>query len=82
MAAGLPVVATPNVGARLRDRRGPVGELVELPELGGALVDLLGDADRRERLAERGRRRAELFELGRVVSAYEQVYRSAGRGRA
>jgi glycosyltransferase involved in cell wall biosynthesis len=82
MTAGLPVVATPNVGARFVTDEGAVGELVELPELGGALAELLDDPERREELSELGRRRAELFELGRVVSAYEQVYRSGERNPA
>jgi glycosyltransferase involved in cell wall biosynthesis len=80
MMAGLPVLATPNVGSRFVTDEGADGELVELPDLGRALADLLNDPDRRERLADRGRRRAELFELGRVVSAYERTYRSAARG--
>ena len=82
MTAGLPVVATPNVGARFVTDEGAVGELVELPELGAAVADLLDDTQRRDELSELGRRRAELFELGRVVSAYEELYRSGDRERS
>ena len=81
MTAGLPVVATPNVGARFVTDEGAVGELVELPEVGTALADLLGDPERRQELSELGRRRAQLFDLASVVSAYERVYRSGERER-
>ncbi len=75
MASGLPVVSTPNVGARYVTRAGLDGLLCELDGLGPSLVGLLTDADRREALAGAGLRRAEDFSLDTVVSLYERVYR-------
>lgn len=75
MAAGAPVVATPNPGARFVTDEGRAGILVEPERLGAALADLLLDGERRVALADAGRRRARAFDLGRVVDAYERVYR-------
>lgn len=84
MAAGVPVVATPNPGARFVTDDGRAGILVEPQLLGAALADLLLDDERRAALAEAGRRRAGVFDLDRVVDAYERVYRDgiAARRRA
>lgn len=79
MAAGIPVVSTPNVGARFVTDEGRFGVLAELDELGARLVDVLADATERERLAEAARRRAVEFDLGRVASDYERLYRSRAR---
>ena len=76
MAAGVPVVATPNVGARFVTDDGRTGVLVEPEGLGPAIVDLLLDEARRAALADAGRRRAGAFGLVRVVDAYEHVYRA------
>ena len=78
MASGLPVVATPNVGARYITREGEDGVLVELDGLGPALADLLDDAERREALSAAGLRRARDFSLDSVVDRYEDLYRSLG----
>ena len=75
MAAGLPVVATPNVGARFVTDEGRTGLLVEPERIGPAIADLLLDDARRAALADAGRRRARAFDLARVVDAYERVYR-------
>jgi phosphatidyl-myo-inositol alpha-mannosyltransferase len=77
MTAGVPIVATPNVGARYVTLDGAVGILVEPEELGPVLADLLADGKRRTSLAALGRARAEAFDLRRVASAYEEIYRSA-----
>ncbi|RZS63471.1 glycosyltransferase involved in cell wall biosynthesis [Agromyces ramosus] len=79
MTAGVPVVATPNLGARYVTEEGSAGVLTGMQDLGHVLADLLSDPDRRERVARRSRERARSFELGAVVSAYEQVYRSGRR---
>ncbi len=79
MTAGLPVVATPNVGARYVTAEGAAGVLVELPRLGRALAELLSDSDERERLSTASRARAESFDLRRVAECYEEVYWSALR---
>lgn len=78
MTAGLPVVATPNLGARYVTDEGRHGTLVGLDGLGGALVTLLSDATRREAAAAASRARAATFALAAVVDRYEEVYRSAG----
>lgn len=77
MASGLPVVATPNVGARFVTRDGADGILTELGSLGPALVDLLHDDAWRAALARAGLRRAAVFSLDRVVARYEALYRGA-----
>jgi glycosyltransferase involved in cell wall biosynthesis len=76
LAAGCPVVATPNPGAREVLGDGAFGRLVEPDQLGAALVDLLRDADARSHLAEVGRARALQFDWSAVVAAYERVYDS------
>lgn len=82
MTAGLPVVATPNVGARYVTDEGRFGTLAELDELGDRIGGLLRDGDERRRLGELAVRRAREFELGSVVDRYEQLYRSILRSRA
>lgn len=82
MASGLPVVATPNVGARYVSDEGRTAVLAELPDLGPALADLLLDASRRERLAAAGLARSTLFSLTAVADAYEQLYTRPARRRA
>lgn len=79
MAAGLPVVATPNVGARFVTDEGRFGVLASLDEIGDRLVDVLGDPADRERLSALSRRRVVEFDLARVASQYEQLYRSGTR---
>lgn len=76
MAAGLPVVATPNVGARYVTDEGRFGILTELSDLSGRIVEVLTDAPLRERLAASARERSQEFDLERVVSAYERIYRA------
>ena len=74
LAAGLPVVATPNAGARFVLDGGRAGVLAPDAELGTALVRLLGDAAERERLAKVGEERAAAFDLGRIADRYEDAY--------
>ena len=74
MAAGLAVVATPNIGSRFVTDEGRAGVLVEPGELGAVIADLLTDEDRRSALGAAGRRRARAFDLRRVVDAYERIY--------
>jgi phosphatidyl-myo-inositol alpha-mannosyltransferase len=75
MASGLPVVATPNVGARYVTNDGTAGMLVDPCALSDALVSLLSDAGRRAQLAAQGLERSGLFTLQRVVDQYERLYR-------
>ncbi|MEG3614439.1 glycosyltransferase family 4 protein [Isoptericola haloaureus] len=76
MASGVPVVATPNVGARYVSDEGRAALLTPLDGVGAALADLLGDASRRAALAEAGAARAQDFSLARTVDRYEELYRS------
>lgn len=80
MMSGLPVVATPNVGARYVTDEGRYGVLADLADLGDRLADLLIHADYRERLAVVARQRATEFELGPVVDQYERLYRGEWNG--
>ncbi len=75
MASGLPVVATPNVGARYVTDEGRAGVLVETNSLGHALRRLFNDENSRAQFADEGLRRAEEFSLQSVVDRYEQLYR-------
>ncbi|WP_407316576.1 glycosyltransferase family 4 protein [Isoptericola halotolerans] len=76
MAGGAPVVSTPNLGARYVTRDGADARLVPLEDVGTAVRDLLQDAPARGALAAAGRRRAQEFDLRRVVDAHEALYRS------
>lgn len=82
MASGLPVVATPNLGARFVTADGGTGLLAEPRRLGKELVGLLTDPARREMLAAAGLRRAAEFSLDRVVTRYEAIYRGLITTRA
>jgi len=74
MASGLPVVATPNPGARFVTRTGRDGLLVDEGGLGATLLGLLSDEPARLALAEAGRRRAADLGLVRSVDRYEELY--------
>ena len=76
MASGLPVVATPNVGARYVTHDGAAGVLAEPGELGVRLRALLTDARERDRLSQAGLERAKEFDLSTVVDSYLRLYRS------
>ncbi len=78
MASGLPVVATPNVGARYVTEDGRAGVLTPLSELGPALFGLLADPERRRELEARSLARADEFALSRVVDDYVALYRGRG----
>ena len=77
MAAGTPVISTPNPGACHVLDGGRAGEIVADAELGRALVRVLKEPERRERLAERGRARARDFSWSAVVDAHERAYEDA-----
>jgi phosphatidyl-myo-inositol alpha-mannosyltransferase len=76
MASGLPVVATPNVGARYVTDDGIAGVLASRQDLGSLLVDLLRDDRRRESLIQAAQRQTRKFALARVVDQYEELYRT------
>jgi len=81
MACGVPVVATATEGAREIVEHGESGLLVPVNDphaLAEAIVSLLADGARRERLGGRARERArERFGLGRMVADTERVYAEA-----
>jgi hypothetical protein len=77
MARGLPVVASPNPGARFLTCDGRDGLLVADAALGSTLAELLGDAERRAALAAAGRQRAAEFTWERAAERHETAYRSA-----
>jgi glycosyltransferase involved in cell wall biosynthesis len=82
MAAGTPVLATPNPGSRYVTDEGRCGVLADEDDLGPALRRLLTDESARERYGELGRTRAEVFTLDAVTSSYETVYRDVIRSRS
>lgn len=77
MAAGLPVVATPNAGARFVTNEGEFGILTDLDSIAVPLSNLLVDRDARARMSELSLKRAVEFELATVADRYEAIYRSA-----
>jgi len=87
MAAGTPVVATPNPGADYLLREGADGVVTEIAQLGGALRGLLTDERRRAELSQAGLLRSQAFTWSAIcaahVAAYEQVIlaREDGCGR-
>lgn len=81
-AAGVPVVATPNPGARYVLDGGRAGLLVEEADLGPTLLRLLSDASERARLSAAGLARSRELGLSAVVDTYEQIYRSLIARRA
>lgn len=82
MAAGVPVVATPNVGADYVTAGGRYGVLAELTDLDAPLRKLLTEASEREYWAAQARERAAEFALTRVVDRYERLYREPSASRA
>ena len=74
MAAGCPVVATPNPGALEVTDGGRDGVIVEPRDLGPALACLLGDGKERARLERAGRSRARVYDLATVTATYEDLY--------
>lgn len=75
MAAGTPVVATPNLGARYVLDDGSAGVIADLDELGPALVRVLTDAGWRADLGRRALDRSRSFGLDTIAASYERVYR-------
>ncbi|MGH9282397.1 MAG: glycosyltransferase family 4 protein, partial [Acidimicrobiales bacterium] len=84
MAAGRPVVATAVGGVVEVVDHGRTGLLVPAGDTEGlvsAVLDLLGDAERRARMGQAGRRRAaEVFDLARMVEGYATLYRQVAGG--
>ena len=77
IAAGTPVVATPNPGAEWVLENGRVGRIVAAADVGAALRELLADPQAREALAAAGRRRARDFAWDAVCAAHIAAYSDA-----
>ena len=75
MMAGLPVIATPNVGARYVTGDGRYGVLADLDTIGRELVAVLRVPGVREGLTAASLERAKEFDLRSVADRYERVYR-------
>ena len=83
MASGLPVVATPNIGASYVTDNGRAGELTDLEGLGSALCSVLDDPDRRLWLSHAGLERAtNQFSLTTVVDQYEELFSRTSKRRS
>lgn len=74
MASGLPVVATPNPGARYVTDEGRTGVLTPARTLGQTVADVLASTDDRARLSRLGLLRSGQFRLSAVVDQYETLY--------
>jgi glycosyltransferase involved in cell wall biosynthesis len=74
MAAGCPVLATPNVGAIEVLGAGAFGRIVQPERLGPSLLELLEDPAARATLSRSGRRRATEYDWATVVDRYERIY--------
>lgn len=74
MSCGVPVVATPNPGAKYVTDNGAAGKLAPLDEIGHSIRELLIDPVARGAASEAATSRAEKFSLARVVDEYETLY--------
>ncbi len=74
MAAGTPVVATPNPGAIEVLENGRFGLITTVAELGESLVSLLSDSAMRENFSQQGLQRAQQYDWDRIVDQYEKIY--------
>jgi glycosyltransferase involved in cell wall biosynthesis len=82
MAAGTPVVATSNPGARLVLDGGRCGLIVDDRDVGSALCHLLTHDEARLTYARLGLERARAFAWDRVAQRYETIYDAAIAQRA
>jgi phosphatidyl-myo-inositol alpha-mannosyltransferase len=74
MASGLPVVSTPNPGAREVLRSGELGRIVQPESLAEALLEVLGDEKLAADLRNRGLKAVQTYALDTVCSQYEAAY--------
>lgn len=79
MTAGIPVVATPNHGARFVTEDGRYGVLADLDGVGSELVTVLQYPALRERLSAASLTRSKEFGLRSVADRYELIYRGTRR---
>ena len=74
MAAGTPVISSPNPGAREVLKNNEYGIIAADTELPQALIRMLKDDSLRQAYIEKGRERAQLFSWDKVALQYEDVY--------
>ena len=77
MSAGLPAVATPNIGASHVGEQGRSLVIADPADLGAVITELLGNEARRAALSREGRRRAADFDWDAVVTSHELAYTKA-----
>jgi phosphatidylinositol alpha-mannosyltransferase len=77
MASGTAVVCSPNGGAQFVLDEGASGWIREDPQFPTALLHLLRNKQTRERLAEKGLRRARDFSWTRIAQQHRELYREA-----
>lgn len=77
LAAGVPVVTTPNPGATWVLEDGRAGRIVDEDQIGPTLVALLGDAEQRVALVDAGHARVAQFSWEVVCEAHVVAYRRA-----
>ncbi len=82
MAAGTPVVATSNPGARETLENGRFGLIVSDEQLGETLCRLLTDPTLREKFSQLGIDRAQDYSWENVAEQYERVYEGVLKARA
>jgi len=84
MAAGRPVVVTPEVGVADLVRESGAGVVVDgAPDaLGGAIRTLMSDAASRHQMGQRGRAASARYAWSTVAAAMEELYRSLISSRA
>ena len=83
MSSGLPVVATPNLGACEVLDNGNFGLITEPETLGETILKVLQSTEERERLRTVGLERVQEFAWDHIIDQYEVVYSEilARRGR-
>lgn len=82
MAANTPVVASRINGVKQQVDDQTTGMLVDagIPDqIASAVIDLLNDREKRERMGERSRRRAQRFGWERITDRYVSLYRNVAR---
>lgn len=74
MAAGTPVVATPNPGAIEVLDGGHYGLITSDDQLGDSIVQLLNDSATREKFSKLGHERALQYDWEHIADQYEKIY--------
>jgi N-acetyl-alpha-D-glucosaminyl L-malate synthase BshA len=79
MGCGVPVISS-NIGGlpevNIHGETGYLCDLGDTDEMGEYAVDILSDVEKQQTMSEQARHQAEKYELGDVVSRYEEYYES------